>query len=53
MFQELAALTSALTGTDNNRFNDLSKMTGFHHTGPLENLNSLGNKYANKAYVYG
>ena len=25
---------------------------GFHHTGPLENLNSLGNKYANKAYVY-
>ena len=67
--QELAKLKTALTGTDNGRLEDLSKMTGktkkesvqnkhstisgFHHTGPLENLNSLGNKYANKAYVYG
>ena len=27
-------------------------LLGFHHTGPLENLNSLGNKMANKAYKY-
>ena len=67
--KEVAKVKMALTGTDNGRLNDLSKMTGnffrwnikikngnnsgFHHTGPLENLNSLSNKYANKAFVYG
>lgn len=26
---------------------------GFHHTGDLENFNSLGNKYRAKGYVFG
>ena len=62
-------MKSALRGKDNNRYNDLSMMkgrhllydnkcdnkftSGFHHTGDLENFNSLGNKYRAKAYVYG
>lgn len=50
---ELDKLTMALTGKDNNRFDDLSMMTGFHHTGDLENFNSLGNKYRAKGYVFG
>lgn len=52
-FQELNKLRSALVGRDNNRFQDLAKMTGFHHTGDLECFNSLGNKYRAKGYVYG
>ena len=46
-------LKIALTGKDNNRFDDLAMMTGFHHTGDLENFNSLGNKYRAKGYVFG
>ena len=45
-------LTSAISGKDNSRLSDLGMMTGFHHTGSIENFNSLRNKYAGKAYVY-
>ena len=50
---ELNKLRLALVGRDDNRFQDLAKMTGFHHTGDLECFNSLGNKYRAKGYVYG
>jgi len=51
--KDLEKIVSALSGKDKSRLNDLQMMTGFHHTGPIENFNSLKNKYANKAYVYG
>ena len=50
---DLEKLGLSLIGRDGKRFNDLGKMTGFHHTGDLENFNSLGNKYRAKGYVYG
>ena len=49
---EVQKLRSALLGKDKRRFEDLAKMTGFHHTGDIENVNSLSNKYRPKAYVY-
>ena len=67
-FKDLEKLSAALAGKANSRLNDLGMMTGtvlfdeyfclvinlgFHHTGPIENFNSLKNKYASKAYVYG
>ena len=52
IIQDLEKLTNALSGKDNSRLNDLGMMTGFHHTGAIENFNSLRNKYAGKAYVY-
>ena len=50
IIQDLEKLTNALSGKDNSRLNDLGMMTGFHHTGAIENFNSLRNKYAGKAY---
>lgn len=52
MIQDLEKLTNAISGKDNSRLSDLGMMTGFHHTGAIENFNSLRNKYAGKAYVY-
>ena len=50
--KNLEKLTAAINGKDMSRLNDLGMMTGFHHTGAIENFNSLRNKYAGKAYVY-
>eukprot|EP00092_Neocalanus_flemingeri_P087767 GFUD01110822.1.p1 GENE.GFUD01110822.1~~GFUD01110822.1.p1 ORF type:complete len:141 (+),score=26.84 GFUD01110822.1:47-469(+) len=47
--KEVEKIVSAVSGKDKSRLNDLGMMTGFHHTGPIENFNSLKNKYANKA----
>ena len=52
IIQDLEKLRNALSGKDNSRLSDLGMMTGFHHTGAIENFNSLRNKYAGKAYVY-
>lgn len=46
-------LGNALRGANKSRLEDLEMMTGFTHTGDIENFNSLNNKYANKKFVYG
>ena len=51
--KEVEKLVLALRGHNDSRLNDLANMTEFHHTGFIENVNSLNNKYCSKTYVYG